>query len=171
MVVKGDLAAHQNVKHDTEAPHIDFRPSIGPGLEELGRCEVETSAEGFEMAARSKKVAESEVDDLDISRLTDEDVLDLEISVDDAVPMAVVKGARYLAAELPGLLLLELAVGDDVVEHLAAVDIFKEHVPMVIGSYDIAQATNVWVVKECNDGRLPRRADFLRLVGPLLVCS
>lgn len=51
-----------------------------------------------------------------------------------------------LAAELAGLLLLELATGDDVVEHLGAVDVFEEYVPMVVGADDVAEAADVGVV-------------------------
>lgn len=97
------------------------------------------------MVTRGEEVAEAEVNDLDVTGLADEYVLNLEISVDNAVAMAVVESARDLSAELPGLLLLKLAVRDDIVEHLAAVDVLEEHVPMVVGSDDIAQAADVRV--------------------------
>ena len=60
--------------------------------------------------------------------------------------MAIIEVARNLAAELAGLLLLELATGDDVVEHLGAVDVFEEHVPMVVGADNVAEAAGVGVV-------------------------
>ena len=77
------------------------------------------------MSAGSKQVAQTEINDFNITSLADEDVLDLEIAVDDAIAMAVVESTGDLAAELASLLLLKFAVGDDVVEHLATVDIFE----------------------------------------------
>ena len=58
------------------------------------------------MALWSKKIAQAEIDDLDISRLANQDVFDLEVSVDDAIAMAVVKRTRDLSTKLPSLLLL-----------------------------------------------------------------
>lgn len=58
------------------------------------------------MVPRVEHVAEAEIDDLDISSLADQDVLDLQVSMNDAVSMAVVQSARDLPAELPRLLLL-----------------------------------------------------------------
>lgn len=37
-----------------------------------------------------KEIAQPEINDLDISRLADQNVLNLEISMNDAVPMTVV---------------------------------------------------------------------------------
>ena len=49
------------------------------------------------MATGREEVAEAEVDDFDIPSLADKDVLDLQIAVHDAVPMAVVQGACDLS--------------------------------------------------------------------------
>lgn len=97
------------------------------------------------MAAGSKQVTQAKVDYLDITRLANEDVFNLEVSVNDTVSVAVVKGARDLTTKLAGLLLLELAVRNNVVEHLAAIYIFEQHVPVVIGADDIAHAADVGV--------------------------
>lgn len=59
------------------------------------------------MTSRSKEIAQAKINDLDVTRLADQDILDLQISMDDAVSMAIVQGARNLSAELPGLLLLQ----------------------------------------------------------------
>lgn len=99
------------------------------------------------MALWCKEVAESEVDDLNISRLAYEYVLNLQISVNNAVPVTIIQRARYLTTELPGLLLLKLTVGNNVVQHLPTVNVFEQHVPVVTRTHDIAHATNVWVVE------------------------
>jgi len=61
--------------------------------------------------------------------------------------MAVVERAGNLTTEFPGLLLLEPAMGDDVVKHLPTVDIFEKHVPMIISSLHVAHATDERMVK------------------------
>lgn len=89
--------------------------------------------------------------------------------MDDAIPMAVVEGAGDLAGEFAGLLLLELPMGNNVVEHLASVDKLEEHVPVIVGPDDIAQAAYMRVVQESHDGSLARGADLLGMIGPLLI--
>ncbi len=121
------------------------------------------------MATRGKEVAEAKVNDFNITSLADENVLNLQVTVNDAVAVTVVERAGDLATELAGLLLLELAMGDDVVEHLASVDKLKKHVPVVVCTDDIAQAANVGVVEEGDDGGFTGGANLFGLVGTLFV--
>lgn len=72
-----------------------------------------------------KQVAQAEVDYFYITRLAYENVLNLQISVDDAIAVTIVKSTRNLAGELPRKLLLQFTMRDDIVEHLAAIDVFK----------------------------------------------
>lgn len=99
------------------------------------------------MAAGGKEVAQAKVNDLDVTGLADENVLNFEISVDNAVPVTVIQGTGDLTTEFPSLFLLELSVGNDIVQHLAAVDIFKQHVPVVVCSDDIAQTAYIRVIE------------------------
>lgn len=89
--------------------------------------------------------------------------------MDNAVAVAIVEGTRNLTAELAGLLLLELAVRDDVVEHLTTVDILEEHVPVVICPHNVSHAANVGVVEEGDDGSLASCSDLFGLVSSLLI--
>lgn len=123
------------------------------------------------MTAWSKQIAKPEVDDLDVSIFTDENIFDLEVSVDNAVPVTVVESAGDLTAELAGLLLLQLAMGNDIVKHLAAIDVLAEHVPMVVGAHNVSHTTDVGMAQERDDGCLSGGPDFLRLVRSLLVRS
>lgn len=77
------------------------------------------------MTSWREQIAQSEVDDLNVSCLADENILNLEVSVDNAVPVAVVKSTSNLTTKLSGLLLFQLSMGDDVVEHLPAIHILK----------------------------------------------
>jgi len=41
LVVKGDLAANENIKDDTEGPDVDLRASVHLGIEQFGCGKVE----------------------------------------------------------------------------------------------------------------------------------
>lgn len=167
LVIKGNLAADQDVQHNAKAPHVNLWANVCLGLEQFGCGKVERAAKGFEKTLRRKGVAETKVNNLDITSLTDEDVFDFQITMNDAISVAIVKGACNLATEFASLLLLEAAMGDDVVKHLATVDIFEEHIPVVVGPEYVAHAANVRVVDKGNDGSLTGSTDFLRVVCSL----
>lgn len=176
LVIEGYLSTNKDVQHNAKTPHVDFGTGICLGLQQFGGGEIQTSAEGLEMAARGEKIAETKVDDLDVAGLADQNVLDLQVSMDNAVPVAVIQGTSNLTTELPGLLFLELAVRDDVVEHLSAIDIFEQHVPVVVCTDNIAEAANVGMTEEGNNGSLSGGTDLFGmvvalffLVGPAVV--
>ncbi len=171
LIVEWDLATNEDVEDDAEAPHVYFRASVGPGLQELRGGKIQAAAKGLEVPAWRKQVAQTKVDNLDVAILADEDVFDFKIAVDNAVAVAVVEGAGNLAAELARLLFLELAMGDDVVEHLTAVDKLEEHVPVIVCADNIAQAADMGMIEEGDYGGFAGGTDFLGLIGALLVGS
>lgn len=81
--------------------------------------------------------------------------------MDDTVPVAIVKGTGNLATELPCLLFFQFPVGNNVVEHLPAIDIFEEHIPVVIGSNYVSKAADMRVLQEGNDSSFAGCAYFL----------
>lgn len=171
LIVKRYFAADKNVEHNAKAPHVNLRASILLRLQEFWGCKVETAAERLEEVSRAKQVRKSKVDDLDITSLTDEYVLDLQVSMHNAIAVTVVQSAGDLAAEFPGLLFLEPAVADNVVQHLTTVDILEQHVPVVIRSHDVAHATDVGMVGKGHNGSLSRCADFLAVICPFALGS
>lgn len=56
-----------------------------------------------------------------------------------------------LTGKLPSVLLLELAMGDDVVQHLSAIDVFEDHVVVMGQDHDLVQTDNVWVMQDHHD--------------------
>lgn len=147
LIVKGYFSADKHIQHDTKTPHVDFGTGVGPGLQQLRRSKIKTSTESLEVTAWGKEIAQAKVNDFDVAGLADEYILNLEIPMNDAVSVTIVQSTGDLTTKLPSLLLLELPVGDDIVKHLTAIDIFKQHVPVVVCSDDIAQAANVRVVE------------------------
>lgn len=79
LVVKGDLAADEDVEDNAKAPDVDLGSRVELGVEEFGGGKVEGTAEGAELGDGGVEVREAKVDDLDVARLGDEDVFDLEI--------------------------------------------------------------------------------------------
>lgn len=156
LVVKRNLAAHQHKQNDAKAPYVNLGSGIRPCLQKLRRGKVQTAAVclEFPILLWGEKVAETEIDNLDVASLADQDVLDLQVAMDNAVAVAIVDGAGYLAGELASLLLLELTVGNDVVQHLAAINVFEKHVPMPPCSQVIAEPANVLMVQKADDSRL-----------------
>lgn len=167
LIIKGDLTTDQDVQDNSKTPDVDFGAGILPGLQELRSGKVQTSTKRLQGASRGKQVAETKIDDLDVSILADEDVLNLQVTVDDTVPMTVVQGTGNLTTELSGLLFFQLAVGNNVVQHLAPVDVFEQHVPMVVGSNDISHPTYIRMIDQADDGRLSSGSDFFGRFGTI----
>ena len=67
--------------------------------------------------------------------------------MDDIVLVAIVEGAPDLAGKLAGYALAQSTVADDVIEHLASVDILKDHVIVMLVDNHFAHATDVGVVE------------------------
>jgi hypothetical protein len=74
-------------------------------LKQFGCGEVQAPAKRLELVLGREKIAQSEVDDLDVAHLADEDVFNLEIPVNDAVSVTVIQCTGDLSGELAGLLL------------------------------------------------------------------
>ena len=156
LIVERHLTADEHKQYHSKAPHVYLGPRVWLRLQQLGGGKVETAAVRLELPILlwRKEVAQAEVDNLDVASLADQNVLYLQIPMHNAVAVAVVDSACYLPRELAGLLLLELAVRDDVVEHLAAVDVFEEHVPVPFRPQAVAEAADVLVVEQSDDGSL-----------------
>ena len=82
----------------------------------LGRCVVWRATAGSEKLSVSHHVGQTEVSNLDIERLVQQQVLWLEVPVDDIVAVTVVNTRDDLLEEPPGVLLLQLPVLHNVVK-------------------------------------------------------
>ena len=87
----------------------------------------------------------------------------------DTIPVAIIKSTGNLSAKLSRLLLFQSAVGDDVVQHLTSIDIFKEHIPVIVRSHDITHGTYVRMAQKSDDRSFSCRSNLLRMIGTLAV--
>ena len=92
-------------------------------------------------------------------------------SVNDVIFVAVLEGAPNLSCKFPSDTFAEAAVGDDIIEHLATIYEFEDHV--VVGGLDdeLAHATDVGMEEEHRKGSLADGADFLRGILRSLFCK
>ena len=60
-------------------------------------------------------------------------------------------------------------MGYNIIEHLPAVYVFEQHIPVIVCSNDISQTADVRVIEEGDYGGFSCCADFLGLVCSFLV--
>ena len=144
LIVKGDVAADEDVEDNAEAPGVDLWAGVDLGVEEFGGGKVERPAEGAETGDGIVEVGEVKVNDFDVAGLGDEDIFDLEVclekegrargwgdaegglltTMDNIVHMTILESA---AGRLSGDTFAETTMANDEIEHLPAVDVFEHH--------------------------------------------
>ena len=66
----------------------------------------------------------------------------------DIVLMAVLERASDLPRELPRHAFSQATVADNIVQHLAAIDIFEDHIVMMLVDDHLSHPTDVGVVEK-----------------------
>jgi len=84
--------------------------------------------------------------------------------MNDVVQMAILQSAPYLPRELPGDPFPQSTMADDVVEHLTTVNVFENHVVVVLVDNHFAHSADVGVIQEHGEGGLAEGSDFLGCV-------
>lgn len=169
LVVEWYFSANKNIKDDAETPNVYFGPSILLCLEQFGGGKVKTSTERLELVTRGEEIAEAEVDNLNIAGLADEDVFNLQVTMDNAIPVTIVQCTGDLTCEFPRLLLLQASMRDNVVQHLPTIDELEQHIPVIVGANDVFHAADVGVVEQTDDGSFSGGSNFLGMVGSFAV--
>jgi len=169
LVVERYLATDKDIQNNAKTPDINFRAGISFCLQKLRCSEVKRTTESLEKALGRKGVAQAKVDNLDIASLADKNVFNFEITVDNAVAVAVVECTGNLATKLTRLLLLQATVRDDVVKHLTTVDVFKQHVPVVIGAHDISHTADVGVIDQSDNSGFTGGTHFFGMIGSFAI--
>ena len=102
------------------------------------------------MVRRVVQVGKAKVDNLDVPGLGDEDILDLEIAMYDVVLVAILEHAPDLTHKLPRDIFPWATVADDIVQHLTTIDVFENHVVVVLmdDHLELPHATDVGVVEK-----------------------
>ena len=93
----------------------------------LGSSVIGRAAAGSQELSVCHHVGQPEIRDLDIEVLIQQQILRLKIPVNDVVTVAIFHAGDDLLEEPPGVVLLQLAVLNDVVEEFSAGDVFHHH--------------------------------------------
>lgn len=84
-----------------------------------------------------------------------------QTSMHDAIPMTIIQRTPNLPRKLPRHPFPQPPMADNIIQHLAAVDILKHHVVMVLMYDHLAHAADVWMVQEHGECGLAQSADLL----------
>lgn len=68
--------------------------------------------------------------------------------MNDVIPMAVIQRAANLPRELPSHSFAQAPMTDNVIQHLAAVDVFENHIIMVLVNDHLSHATDIRMVEK-----------------------
>ena len=85
-------------------------------------------------------------------------------SMNNGITVTIVQSAQDLSSKLSGVLLPELSMTNNIVEHLTAIDILKKEIKMALRDNDISHSADIRMSKQCNDCRLSDCANFSILV-------
>ena len=79
LVVKRNLAADEDVEHDTKAPYINLWTGVRFRVEKLGGGKIQRTAERCQVGCWIVEIGKAEINNFDIAGLGDEDVLYFQV--------------------------------------------------------------------------------------------
>ena len=79
LVVKRNLAADKDVEDDTKAPYVDLWTGVRFRVEKFWGGEIQRTAKRCQVGCRIVEIGKSEINNFDVTRLGDENVLDFQV--------------------------------------------------------------------------------------------
>lgn len=143
MVFERQVSADHCIQNDTAAPDVSSQSEVLLALNHFWGRVARTSAGRLQPLAVFVQVAEAEVDDFDVVVMVEQKILWLQVSVHDAQLVDVLDARDDLLVHLCGLLLLQVAILNDVLEQLAARTVLHDQVQVVIVFYHFIQLNDV----------------------------
>lgn len=146
--IKWRDAGQNDISHDTEGPDVALLAVVV--VQHLGRNVVGSTDSLLLLLAGLKLHGSTEVNNLDLVELLGglkQDILGLEISVHNVEAMAVADAGEQLSHEHGGIMLVELAAGNDLVKELATLNVLSHDVVALIVLEVLKDLHNVGVVK------------------------
>lgn len=113
-----------------------------------------------------KGVGEAKVGDDDVAVAVEKEIFEFEIAVDDAFFMEVSDTGHELSEKSPGGVVLQVAVGQDVVEQLAARSVLENDSNVPLGFHHLVQPDNVGMLDAAKDGNLAINLGQSRGIAP-----
>lgn len=132
LMIKRQASRQQRKEHHTTAPDIRLVSMILFPRHNLRTGIMRAAAARLEKQGASAELERShpEISDLDLLLLVEQQVLGFEVAVADVELVAVVDAADDLAEVVERFADVEPALGHEVVEELAALDVLEQEVPI-----------------------------------------
>lgn len=149
LVVKGRCAGKKNVCHNTDAPVIALH-AVWLLQEDFGSDVARRATRGARklvhvQTASEAKVCNFERGDALVFRMQ-EQIFRLDVTVNNAKAMTIGNSVHDCLGSLPGLILGELIVLDDLIEELASEQQLHDEANMSFIFEDIDKFNDVWMI-------------------------
>ena len=159
IVVEWEIAGQHRIQNNATGPDVDCRADVEAlADDELGSCITGAAAAGLHqvIGPMLETVGEPKVGDDHVPVSIEEEVLEFEVTMDDLFLMKVPDGRNELSKQLASVTFFEVAVGEDVIEELAAGGIFEDDADVFVGFNDIVEMNDIRVM-ECLEQLIIRR--------------
>lgn len=158
LVLKGEKASEHREEDDAAGPDVDLRAEVPLTFNHFGRRVARTAARCLELHALFVRVGETEVDQLQVLLVVEQQILRFQVAMHDAQLVQVLNRALDLLEVLAGFLLRELLLLDDVVEEFAPRHVLHDEEKLVGRFDDLEELDDVGVADHLQDLDLSRDA-------------
>ena len=100
-----------------------------------------------QLVARVEGVCKAEIGYDDVAVAVQEQILELQVTVDDLLLVDIPDTRDELAEQFTGVFLAKVSVGQDMVEQLTAGCVFEDDTDVLVGLNDIVQPHDVGVLE------------------------
>ena len=120
LILEGKPSAKHHVENDSATPNINLRTGVETTANDFGRGVIGASATRFEEVTVFDLARETEVGNLNVQVVVEQNVLWLEIPMNNLEFVAVFDAGHDLLEEPTSHRLSHASIGDDVVEEFTA---------------------------------------------------
>eukprot|EP00049_Salpingoeca_infusionum_P009043 m.150017 g.150017 ORF g.150017 m.150017 type:complete len:325 (-) comp14217_c0_seq3:14-988(-) len=163
LIVKGWVTTKQDEQNHTKGPHVHLL-AITTLHQNLRGNVVWCTACCLERNVVIEKLGKTKVCDKNVGAwraVTEQQVLRLEITMNNALCMEILDGLSHLTCDAGCICLSKVAFFHDAVKQLATRHVVKHKVQLLFSVVALMHAHNVWVLDLLQDGNLSLNHIFL----------
>lgn len=168
-VFERQVPADHCVEDDAQTPYVGLKTPVTASSDHFGRRIAWTAASCLKELSSFVGVAQSEINNLYVHTLVEQEVLRLQISVADLILMEILNPGEDLLKVATGILLLEALALHYVVEELAPVGVLHYEKELPVCFNDLIELDDVWVSNYLQNLDLSRHALNVCLVRDLVL--
>ena len=155
VIVKRQVSRQHGIENDAAAPNINCAADV----EALADDELRGGIAGTAAAclheiicAVLETVCKTKISDNDVAVAVEEEVFELEVTVDNFLLVDVPDAGDELRKEFRSVTLAQIAMGEDMVKELATRSVLEDDANVLVGLYDVVEADDVGVLEDLGDG-------------------